>query len=363
MSETLKEHSLWTTLDAWNRLTVGWSVGLKGLTREQAKSRADDCSRFAAQYPSFPGLDDLEIYKRYVETIGNRGTGTERPATKLSRLLSDILVDNVYMVTVTSKEARGASTTKRYYATQKPTVNGAFVKFDSILSFDGKEITRTISGDRVTYNHLSPQSEIATRFKPIMLDEAKHADWERVMIELVTAILKQPDIEPILQIALLSKVVDVGSEGSESLRESFSPLKSRLDQAGVDVNVQWMDPETPRLERLRSDATRVIDSLVPMVPTMKAVAERRELVVRAVAETYHTVGWLTIARDEWQLQTEGVLPAEGDLWVVGISLANRGMWRKVGTLTGGKPSINTRDVSTLAEGRPVFLRARAVWSL
>src|SRR4051812_41078142 len=94
--------------------------------------------------------------------------------------------------------------------------------------------------DRIGSIGLSPQSRIAAQFKPILADERKMNRWETVMIDLVDAILREPEIDPILQVALLRKVVEAAVEGSEPLRKALEAMKNQLDQVAVDVNVPWM---------------------------------------------------------------------------------------------------------------------------
>ena len=48
------------------------------------------------------------------------------------------------------------------------------------------------------------------------------------------------------------------------------------------------------------------------------------------------------------------MPKQGELWVV-LPGQKAGMLKKLGRLLAGKPTIDARDSSTLAEGRPVFL--------
>ena len=62
-----------------------------------------------------------------------------------------------------------------------------------------------------------------------------------------------------LQVALLRNVLEQAAEGSEPLREALDDdPRSQLDQGDVNVNVPWMDPETPRLKQNRTEAAHVV---------------------------------------------------------------------------------------------------------
>jgi hypothetical protein len=179
------------------------------------------------------------------------------------------------------------------------------------------------------------------------------------MRDLVERVLNEPDIDPILQFALLRKVLEAASEGSEPLRQALAPMKSQVDQAAIDVNVPWMDPEAGNLERNRAGAAQAMAPLRAMLPTIKQVATLRDTIERSALQTYWTVGWLAQDDDGWGIRKGAIIPQQRDLWVVVTGANHRGTWRRVGTIREGKPAIDTRDASSLAQGRPVFTIMRS----
>ena len=184
----------------------------------------------------------------------------ESPTTKLRNLFSDILVDHVWMVTTKADpDHNDRSNVKRFYMAKEPEEkNSDFLQFSSIVSFQGKELSRTIQKSEVAYRGLAPQSKIAARFKPLLADESKLIQWETLMIGLIDSIVGEPEIDPILQVALLRKVVEGADEGSEPLRESLEVFKKQLDEAVLDTSIPWMNPETPRLGQARVQAADII---------------------------------------------------------------------------------------------------------
>ena len=211
-----------------------------------------------------------------------------------------------------------------------------------------------VAGDRIASRGLSPQSRIAAAFKPILADESKLARWEEVMRDLVARLRDQPEIDPILQVAMLRRLVDSAVEASEPLKDALGPMKTRLDQADVDINVPWMNPETENLDRTRAVAAQSIESIRDPAPPVGAHLDLRDQIERGVLQTYPTVGWLDRDREGWRVRTGGTVPKQGDLWVV-LPVAKGGRMKKLGQINDGKPTIDARDSSTLAEGRPVFL--------
>src|SRR5262249_4894010 len=147
-------------------------------------------------------------------------------------------------------------------------------------------------------------------------DRSKLSRWEQVMRDLLARILGEPDIDPILQVALLRRVLDSAVEASEPLKEALGPMKTRLDAAEVDINVPWMNPDTENLEGTQARAAQAIGVVRGLLPPAGDIDARRDKIERGALQTYPTVGWLAKDRDGWCLRTGGNLPRQDDLWVV-----------------------------------------------
>ena len=179
------------------------------------------------------------------------------------------------------------------------------------------------------------------------------------MIDLMQRLLDEPQIDPILRVALVRKVVEAAMEGSEPLRQELGPMRSRIDKAGVDVNVPWMNPEAETQDRVRADASACVENLRHALPQTKPLLDLCKTIERSLSLTYQTVGWLARDQGGWRAQTGGIIPAQGDLWVIVMSENRHGGWKRVGTISDGKPAIDTRDASMLVVGRPVFVSIKS----
>jgi hypothetical protein len=355
--KTKEEQPLWKALQAWNAASALWKPGdTAQMTAQEAKLRGDLCGKFLGQNSGFPSAAEILMYQKYLEAIARRASSDESPTAKIRSLFTDILVDHVWMVTIRDEaDANNKAVVKRYYTTKQPIEDHTFVRFNSIVSFEGKELARAILKERITYLGLSPQSKIAERFGPDLADESKLAQWEKLMLDLVEAILRAPDIEPILQVVLLRKVVESAIEGSEPLRASFESLKARLDVANIDANVPWMNPDVPRVGRER--ALQVVQNLGGALEPRKQVLARANEIETNALRTYRTAGWLVHEPDGWQLRSGVVLPPAGELSVIMMLETKQGEWRKVGAVSENKATIDSPDPAALAEGRPVFVIA------
>ena len=171
----------------------------------------------------------------------------------------------------------------------------------------------------------------------MLFQEPAQIDWETVMVDLIEQIRTQPAIDPMLQVALLRKVLQAAIEGSEPLREAFGDFKNRVDQADVDANVPWMDPENPEADRMRPKAAALIRSLPSLADVRKAAISLRARIERQIDRRPQSVGWLTREAGGWRVRTGSVLPQNGSLWVVMPGDAGRGAWRKVGVIDQARP--------------------------
>jgi hypothetical protein len=349
-SDALREQPLWNSVAAWSRLTAGWKSGKPAVSPQEAKVRSEQCRQFLTQHPGSPDADRATAYQRAMEAVARRTPDGEGALAKLHRLLTDLLVDNLWMVTV---KPPSVERSRRYYLSQKPPP--AAKSFRYLVGFDGKERTLKVVPDWVEGTDTAPQTKIASRFKPKVFQEPAQIDWETVMVDLIEQIRTQPQIDPILQVALLRNVLQAAIEGSEPLRSAIGGFKNLVDQADVDANAPWMDPENPEADRMRPKAAGFIRSLPDLAAARKEATSIRAQIDRQIARRPQPIGWLAREADGWRVQTGSVLPQKGSLWVAMPGDSGRGAWRRVGVIDQAKPKLSLTDDPALAEGRPVFV--------
>ncbi|MGP0064094.1 MAG: hypothetical protein ACLQGP_10915 [Isosphaeraceae bacterium] len=349
-NETLKDQSLWTAIGAWDRLSSGWSNGQGGIAPQEAKVRAEQCKQFLVQHPGSPDADRATAYQRAMEAVAHRSADGEGALGKLQQLLTDLLVDNLWMVDVKPPFVEPA---RHYYLTQKPPPDAKSFKY--LAGFNGEERNAKIVPDWIEKSDVAPQTKVAARFKLMLFQDPGRIDWETVMIDLIEAIKTQPEMDPVLQIALLRKVVESAVEGSEPLRTALAAFKTRAEQADVDVNVPWMDPDSREADRMRPRASGFVRSLPDIAHARKEAIALRARVDRQITQRPQPVGWLAREPAGWRIRTGSVLPEAGTLWVVMPGDGTHGAWKKIGSLTLAKPQLSVSDDPALAEGRPVFV--------
>jgi hypothetical protein len=302
------------------------------------------------QHPASPDIERANAYRQAMEAVSHRATEGEGALGKLQKLMTDLLVDNLWMVIVRAPASDGP---RHYYVTEQPARNARSLRY--LVGFDGKERTLNVVGDWVQKIDVSPQTKIAQKFKPLLLQDPTQIDWEVVMLDLVEQVRTQPLMDPVLRVALLRKVLELGLEGSEPLQSALGGLKNQLDQADVDVNVPWMDPESREADQVRPKASAFLRHLPDLTAPRKDALARRSKIQRLMTGYPRTVGWLAREPQGWLVRTGAVLPQQGVLQIVMAGDGSHGAWKKIGLIDQGRPRLTTPDDPALAEGRPVFV--------
>ena len=346
---TVGERALWDDVEAWNQLVEGWKDEPAGAAPRDPKLRAEQCSRFLPQHTGMPDAAEIALYQKHLEAIDHRSLGADDATAKIQRLFADILVENLWMIKVKVADTRFNC----YYLTSQPDDSTVLVKH--LIGFDAKERRTPIVKAMIVSSDWSPQTKIATKFKSILVQESTRSDWEKVMIRLASEIRTEPEIDPVLQVALLRNVLELAAEGSVPLREELTTTRGVLEQGDVNVNVPWMNPEDPDAAKMRPKAAHVVQILPDFADVLTRALARRDKIERQVKRLPRSVGWLAHEKEGWLVRTGSVMPAAGDLWVVALPEDKRGRWKKIGTISGGKPRLSGEDNAAMAEGRPVFV--------
>ncbi len=348
---TIHDQPAWDAIGEWDRITAGWrGDGGPAVPPQEAGARASQCRQFMTQFPASPEFDRAAAYRQAMEAMSHRSAEAEGALGKLRGLMTDLLVDNLWMMTLRPPAAGGE---RHYYLTEQPARDARSVRY--LAGFDGKERTLSIVPAWVVRTEVAPQTKLAARFKPTLQAPPEKIDWETVILDMIDQVRTQPGLDPVLRVALLRNVLALGMEGSDPLQQALGPFRKLVDEADVDTNVPWMDPENREADQVRPRALALVRSLPDIAPARKDALARRDAVRRVLAERPRTVGWLAHEGDAWQIRT-GPKPApDGAIQLVVPADGGHSAWRKIGAVEKGQPHLAAPDDPALAEGRPVFL--------
>ncbi len=261
LEATLRERPLWDAVGAWNDLVKGWKKRGGDLNAEEARARATACAAFLKDN-SAPDPAGVEDYRRYMESIARRISGEQNPRTALESLFSQSLIANLFMIVVKD----GTNPPRRYYCRVMPKESNGKLEVKYIVRRGKDERHDWVHSGDVVSKKLAPQSELALSAKKLLSDPSKRDRWDDVMIELVKRVVNEPEIDPILQLNLLKPVIELAGAASEPVRVALDGAKKVLDQAKINLDGDWTDPDGQELADVKDQARQVIGVVRSKLP-------------------------------------------------------------------------------------------------
>lgn len=353
---TIHDQPIWDAVAEWDRITAGWRGDASGngaaaaVPPQEASARASQCRQFLTQFPASPEFAAAAAYRQAMEAMAHRSPEADGALGKLRSLMTDLLVDNLWMITL---RPPASAAERHYYLTEQPARDARSVRY--LAGFDGKERTLSLVRDWVVRTEVAPQTKLAARFKPLLNAQPDKLDWETVILDMIDQVRIQPGLDPVLRVALLRNVLELGLAGSDPLQQALGRFRKLVDDGDVDTNVPWMDPENREAEQVRPKALALLRSLPDLSAARKDALGRRDAIRRVLAERPRTVGWLDHEGETWQIRTGPTPPPDGVLQLVVPGDGGHSAWRKIGAVEKGHPRLAAPDDPSLAEGRPVFL--------
>ncbi|QEH31542.1 hypothetical protein OJF2_00070 [Aquisphaera giovannonii] len=350
-----REAQAWEAVAAWNRLLAAWAKEPAGGGPRRDQERLDLCNRLIAKYPQSPDAAEIAACRDRLQAVARRA---EPLAGRLQQLLSDPLVGSVWMVKV--RPPNRDEPARKYYLAQRPPDDSSVVHYYKSYNTE-KPAMAAIVREHIALSEAAPQSRIAARYKAALGQLARGGEWDGPMMDLAAAIRQEPEIDPLLQLNLLRRVLELAGDGSVPLREACRDALARIDQAGVDVTVPWMDPDNADARRLRPAAAEAVASLPDFAEIRKHAREIAAGLDGRLARRPHPVGWLSPGPQGWRVEPaiSAADAGDGELLVAAREEGGAAAWKRVGTVARGVASLRAEDASAMVEGRPVYFRPAA----
>ncbi len=349
-----QEAKIWKSVVAWAKLVDRWEKEGSDLTPAQARARLDDCTKFVTDHPGFPAMSTAEKYKAHLEAAAHDPKDPASPIGRIRALLADTVIDSIWLVKVQPGPKAGV---EGYYLTKKPPEGSNMLRY--IENFDGRERTKAVVPQFIKYSDWSPQTQLATRYKPRLAAELTPKAWDDVMLALLADVRNDPQMDALLKMVLMKKITVSAMAGSLSLRKALGPTHAALDQSDVDTNVSWMDPASADANRLRPRAESLVTSLLPPHDDAVKMAQEERLSIDGILkESPRPVGWLMNRNTQWSIRTGKALPQDGPLWAAVPVGESQAVWKQVGMLQKGVAKVDPSAAEARAEGRPVFVLSK-----
>jgi hypothetical protein len=350
--QTALESELWLGIAPWT--TWASREPLKSgavLSPTLARQILDEGRKLNEEHGAYPlaklFLDHQPYLEAYAARVEDDGRSLDDRAKALFR---DPLMTDLYRL----KTSRG----KCYYLRALPSrydeaLPEQSVGFDYVESFALSTSKARVPRKEIAELELAPQVDLAL-LATKQLDALNDANWDRTFAGLASLVQSHPDIDPILRIAILKRVLEFGSTGSYRFQTVFAPKQAALLNAKVDVSALWMLPDDPSAITNRALAERALTAIQeaayaenPTPPTAQAF--------------FAWDGFLW--RDEqgaWQWMRSGLLPTQG---VVAILIqaedAGRLEFQEIGKCAAGAVHWTSADGAHFREGRPLFWKGVA----
>jgi len=353
------EIPLWEGIARWNDFAVVLHEANQGaMAPEVAKQLVDQGNKLVSELGKYPQAVAVRPNLTQLTFVAARA-GDDRPIHEgLKTLFKDRLINKVWVV----KDIDGKH---RWYTDQaRPETLKDSMQINFIAGFDFSHKNKLLYAKEIAAYDIAPQSIVAdkalaelAKFDNPVADES----WERHFATILRAIYNEHDMEPILKIALLKRVVPVACQGSEAMNKALAKYRAALENSSVNTVAPWMlpeaDKETQAVVRQSRDRARAeIAELADMPKAAEEAAKLHPKIPRV--EEYEWVGVLTMDRKGRPtcLLASGD-HGEGELFVTEQVTADSPVAiEHVGHFNDGHANLDSAKPSLLLEGRPVLMR-------
>lgn len=366
MTNTLKEKKLWQRIAEWNALIAPHADSPLDLSSADAKSLLTKCEALLADNADFIDAPAAIEYVAFLKGVAQRDEeDSESAAAGLRKLFADSMVGDLWILRAEQKD----KVEKIYYlkqdvsreveAARRRSEGGQseILNIHHYVGFDGSMRSYPLQANSIRETKRAPQSKLADEVKQLPRDFGGK-NWDAYMIKIIKRLQTDPDFDPIPQVLLLKRVLDLAGKGSHPLKLALQARAQAIEQANLDVTIAWIDPEIDA-SSVREQAADVVKKLPPLDDVLPALQKaRRELEQAISGSRSEVVGWL--ARDKhgaWSCRTPAPTFGTQRLFVIVPAAAGSELqWHEVGKCIEGKISIYAGALDSLAEGRLVYAR-------
>jgi hypothetical protein len=345
-----EELPLWKGLSKWSEFeSTTFGAGLPR-NAKAARDAIKQGEELAAAYGDLPLVERFQLRKLYLASVAAREPETGAPVvSELNRLVRDPLIAGLWMISDNSGS--------RYYCRKQPVDSGTNYKFDYLAGFDLSERAGAIRKDMVASNGPAPQSEIAREIGQAIA-ELSTQSWESTFRRILKAIDDRDDLDPVLKLILLQKIVESGVSGSSVLGGGFQEYQQALSEANVDLSVSWMSPKDEGAIKERNRAEALLTTLPSMEDAFAKAASQLQTLKGTSEGSYSWIGWLAHAEDgNWRVETSTGQVSDGKLVVIAKPPGSKtAVIEEIGEAKAGEAKVAGGTSTALVEGRPVFLR-------
>lgn len=353
--QVVAEAPLWQAMERWRvYFTAAEWNALSSLTPARAAELLAEGKALHIAHGGLPPGTLFAARQPYLQQIARRPPQqVDEVRGKLEALFRDPLVARLWIVEKQSGE--------RYYVSDEPRfaqVNDSSpVAISYIAGFDLSTRRTGIVPKDVSHTGRAPQSLLSQQVQQ-PLQQLSAANWELSFARLLQLIHEQPDMDPILRLILMQRVIEAAVEGSPVFAEAYARQAEILRNTPTDVNVKWMLPSEATATAARLQAVADLDGLPSLTTAEQQMLAALTAQSRPPEHQFRWIGWLDRdAQGAWRCQWPRPVEGTGDIFIVRpAGGSTRVASEVVGQLRQGQVTWTNASESALLPGRPLYLR-------
>lgn len=351
--QVLGEEPIWNGWEPWSHAVAAWNSKVEGGLDFTSSTRLAALIDRANQAAStHPAVVEFERIRPYIEATSRQSSDIDSPTLKsVNRLFTSYYFTDLTVV-VTSDGKRYYTKAKLQWDEAKPTIP---VEYISALHADA---FKTVEIDTAYAVHkVAPQTELSRSF-PKHVARLPDMAWDDWFLNLIQGVASQREIDPLVRVIMLRRIISVGCQGSEPLNRVLKYHLDQIQAPGLHFQANWIDPDDTDAQQAREIAWQRLEIFIKAMPQFPLrVAQAKQQILRRINIPTQWIGCLIQESNSgWTCRLrEASLPPTGKLYVlVPEPTAGSCRYDLIGQITQGRVNILATASAALVEGRPVF---------
>lgn len=286
---------LWEGVEQWNDIRRRLQrTSLNSISPVDAEKLVSQFDALQTSSGGYPGRTDVIRRIDALKAIAAREGGSSGSSSEqLARMLAPKTISDAYVI--------NASDGLRYFAEASPTVTGSVIKFRYFTTTTGTQrddetlALAKVPGSRTRTSEewAAPQKQLTKHLQSVFAENLDQ-NFALAIRLAVEQTIGQPDMDEILRLLLVEKMIIVGSEGNLFIRERTSKYLAPINASGVSRLTNWAAPEDSRAKSERRKAAEFMKQYgEQIVKDLHAIeADTQTAMSKQPGPAMECVGWL-----------------------------------------------------------------------
>jgi len=292
-SATIKNTQLWKQVAG----VSPWQIHYRNLpSGERSVAQEVEFQKAYQALVTANGPPPFEVDKMARQRYRAALTARSQPATtsELKKFLNNPKLSSLWMVR--------AKNGRRYYHDQElvrgdlPRVGDKLVVYyraTSVYKSTEKAQAVQIKEDDIVFFGIAPHSKLSKQFLE-GLSGLNAENWEAVFFGMITGLLAEEDMDPVLKLKLLDLLVTAAAKGSYPFEQGFAKFVTALQAVKVTVqNVDWFKVDDADVLVARDRASGLIKTSIDLAAVTARGKETKDRLTAAIDTNYEWIARLS----------------------------------------------------------------------